>query len=442
MVSLMTERLRNFEFRSLLSNSILTFSLRVSAALCVYLTLVLLARSMSTSVLGQYVVVQAGLWLTASVATLGLASAASRFIPAALARDKGDDVAAFILWARKVVLVSGLAIGATAALVVWLFDRQFVSPYSPLIMIAAASVPLAALLTLNGQIARALDWIAFSSLTSTFMRPFLLLMLIVGLQKAFDIEPTAQLVMLLQLALLAGVLAVQSALLTVKLSNLELPAPGITRASLWLGTAIILLFSELYFNFYIDIHILISGTLLPASDLAVFNAVLRTLSVAAFASAAVGIAFRPKIAHLFEHPDRNRLRTAARQAIAITFWPAIAILALLFPALDQILSLFGPEYVAGKTAFIIAACAQLAIAFATPLVPMLGMTGHHTELLWISLFIAVLAIAAHVILTPVLGMNGSATALLLSSIAWSALLYLRVERNLGMSLFGSAVRRP
>lgn len=438
----MTERLRNFEFRSLLSNSILTFSLRVSAALCVYLTLVLLARSMSPSLLGQYVVVQAGLWLTASIATLGLASAASRFIPAALARDRGDEVAAFILWARKVVLIAGLAIGAAAAFAVWLFDRQFISPYSPLIMIAAASVPLAALLTLNGQIARALDWIAFSSLTSTFMRPFLLLILIVCLQVAFDVELSARLVMLLQLALLAGVLGLQSALLTVKLSRLDLPAHGMTRADLWLGTAIILLFSELYFNFYIDIHILISGTLLPASDVAIFNAVLRTLSVAAFASAAVGIAFRPKIAHLYEDPDRDRLRTAARQAIAITFWPAIALLALLYPALDQILALFGPEYVVGKTAFVIAAGAQLAIAFATPLVPMLGMTGHHTELFWISLFIGVLAVTAHVILTPVLGMNGSAIALLLSSIAWSALLYLRVERNLGMSLFGSATSRP
>lgn len=437
----MHERLRNLELRSLLTNSILTFALRVSAAVCVYLTLIILARSMPASVLGQYVVVQAGLWLTASVATLGLASVANRFIPAALARKEGGEVAAFILWARKVVLVSGLAIGAAAAFGVWLFDRQFVSPYSPLIMIAAASVPLAALLTLNGQIARALDWIAFSSLTSTFMRPFLLLILIVGLQVAFDVEPEPRLVMLLQLGLLAGVLLVQSALLSVKLSHLKLPAHGMTRASLWLGTALILLLSELYFSFYIDIHILIAGTLLPASDVAIFNAVLRTLSVAAFASAAVGIAFRPKVAHLFENPDRDRLRTAARQAIAITFWPAMALLVLIFPTLDLVLSLFGPEYVAGKTAFIIAAFAQLAIAFATPLVPMLGMTGHHTELLWISLFIGVLAVAAHIILTPVLGMNGSATALLLSSIAWSTLLYLRVQRNLGISLFGSVIPR-
>jgi O-antigen/teichoic acid export membrane protein len=433
--------MRNLEVRSLLSNSILTFALRVLAALCVYLTLVLLARSMPPSVLGQYVVVQAGLWLTASIATLGLASAANRFIPAALAREKGDEVAAYILWARKMVLISGLGIGAAAALVVWLFDPQFASPYSPLIMIAAASVPLAALLSLNGQIARALDWIAFSSLTSTFMRPFLLLILVVGLQVAFDVELNARIVMLLQLALLAGVLAFQSALLTVKLSRLQLPANGLRRANLWLGTALILLLSEVYFGFYIDIHILIAGTLLPAADVAIFNAVLRTLSVAAFASAAVGIAFRPRVAHLFENPDRDRMRTAARQAIAITFWPAVALIALILPVLDIILSLFGPEYVAGKTAFVIAACAQLAIAFATPLVPMLGMTGHHTELFWISLFIGILAVAAHILLTPVLGINGSAAALLLSSIAWSLVLFVRVERNLGISLFASSVGR-
>ena len=425
----------HFETRSLLSNSIVTFTLRVAAAVCVYLTFILLARFIKTEALGHFVIVQAGLWLSSSLATLGLAASANRFIPAALARGDPAQVSAFIRWSRKTVFLSGLAVGLAATAAVFLFDRNLSSPYSSLVLIGAASVPFSTLITLNGQIARSLDWVVLSSMTSTFLRPFLLLATLVTLHFAFDILPDAELVLLAQLMLLIGLLIVQYTLLRKKLVTLNLPAAESGRQALWLGTSLILLLSQIYFGYYVDIHILVAGLFLASSDLAILNAALRTLSIVAFASAAVGIAFTPKVAQLFEANDPKRLRTAARQAIAFTFWPALFFLMILIPFADHVLALFGPEYVGGRSAMIVAAFAQLALAFSAPLVPMLGMTGHHNDLFWVSLFVAVLVVVTHMILTPAFGIIGSAAALLVCSIAWSAALYVRVSSNLGYGLF-------
>ncbi len=277
------------------------------------------------------------------------------------------------------VLGSSLLCGAIATTLILVTDRHFASPYSLPIIAAATSVPFASLITLNSQISRSLNWIFFASLTNTFLRPVLLLAVLTVSLVAIGIKPDALFVLLVQLFLLGCMLVGQSLFLRHKLFSLDLPKSGVTEKSLWLNTSLVLLVSDLYFAFHIDIHVLVSGFFLDAADLAVFNAVLRTLSIVGFASTAVGIAFAPQVAQLFASGDKDKLAAVARRALTLTFWPALVLVLLQVVFAGPILSLFGPLYVDGRHALLVGAAAQLAIAFATPLVPMLGMTGNHKK---------------------------------------------------------------
>ncbi|NNC55886.1 MAG: hypothetical protein HKO07_09225, partial [Pseudomonadales bacterium] len=337
-------------------------------------------------------------------------------------------------WSRRMVLASSFVCGLLATTIILITDPDFSSPYSLPIIAAALSIPFASLIILNSQIARSLNWILFASLTNTFLRPVFLLVVLAVLLIAFNFSPDALFVLSLQLGLLGLLIVGQSVFLRKKLSTLGLPRTGVVEKSLWLNTSLVLLVSDLYFAFHIDIHVLVSGFFLSAADLAIFNAVLRTLSIVGFASTAVGIAFAPQVAQLFASRDKQKLAAVARRALTITFWPALLFVLLQVIFAEPILSLFGPLYVEGRPALLVGAAAQLAVAFATPLVPMLGMTGNHRKLFWISLGTAILTIVSHALLTPRFGMVGSAAALLLASVFWCSLLYYWVCRSLQINL--------
>ena len=213
-----------------------------------------------------------------------------------------------------------------------------------------------------------------------------------------------------------------------------LPDRGRIEPRLWLGTGLTLLIAELYNAYSIDLHVLVAGTLLPAADLAVLNAALRTLALVAFSSAAVGVAFAPKVSPLFEDGRINELRRATRHAFHLALWPAVGIVALLVVFGRPVLGLFGPVYVDGYGALVIAAIAQVLVAASVPLVPLLSMTGNQAALLRVSTGTVIVAVLAHLALTSTFGIRGASMAIVASSLYWTGALVWHVRSRVDRRL--------
>ncbi|PWG74852.1 flippase, partial [Enterococcus hirae] len=83
------------------------------------------------------------------------------------------------------------------------------------------------------------------------------------------------------------------------------------------------------------------------SQVAVYFAALKTISLVAFVHFAVGAAKASRFSELNARGQRARLQQAVDQSVAWTFWPSLAGAAGLLILGKPLLWLFGPEFTGG-----------------------------------------------------------------------------------------------
>lgn len=145
-------------------------------------------------------------------------------------------------------------------------------------------------------------------------------------------------------------------------------------------------------------------------DIGVYNVATRLVTVAVFVLAPLNAAFGPYLAHLHH---QGRLDEVRRSYAAVTGWvirlslPAFAAL-LVFP--DELLRLFGPEFVAGAAVTVILATGQLVNAATGPCGTVLNMSGRVALNMWDNLAALVLNVLLNLWLIPAYGIAGAAVA--------------------------------
>ena len=416
--------------KGLFTDSAITFSFRLSAAVVVYITQVLLARWMGVHALGEFVFAQACLWLLGSLATLGLGSAAHRFVPTAV--EDGNLAAArgYVLWSQRVVLLSGVIAATLIVLGVTLWSHYSERSYLVLVL-ALTVVPISALTTLRSEQARSFLWFTFAAFTGTFLRPVLFLG-VVAAAMYLGVSASSFNGVLLLVGVVLFVALVQSIALRRRLHPMLGSAEPAYAARTWLSVAVPVLLAETYNAFYIDWHVVVSGLFLSSSDLSVYNAALRTLAIVAFGASAIGLAVAPRAAKIYASGNLADLEALTRRATHLTLWPSIAAVALLGLAGKHVLRLFGDAFVTGYDAMMVAACAQLIFAFGGPLLPILRVTGHHIHALWGSLLALGATFGLNALLVPRLGLIGGSLSLVIVTALWTLWLYRIATVRLGV----------
>ena len=156
--------------------------------------------------------------------------------------------------------------------------------------------------------------------------------------------------------------------------------------------------------------ILLVGALASTKEAAIYAAASRFVIVGAYALQAVGMAIAPQISALFAEDARERIEDLYRLAtwwLMALSWPVYATMAVFAPFL---MGIFGPEFVAGKTALLILSLAML-VNLGTGNVTMVLLMGGKSS--W-NLFNAVVALTVNVmlnvLLVPTFGASGAAVA--------------------------------
>ncbi len=258
----------------------------------------MLARWMGAAPLGVFVYATSLLWILGLVAALGLPLAAQRFLPQYWAAGDAAHVRGYVGTAFRIVLGFGIAVGAvTAAVAFFATGLDARSDNFLTLALASVAVPLAALWGLQLALARAHLWYFQASISGTFLRPFLFLLLVAAAWIA-DVHPTASFVMaLLVVALLATVLC-QFALLRRRLAPRWGTASPAHEIPLWLRTSVPLLVVVAFIGHFADVSVVFVGLFLAPPDVAIFNAALRTVGIITFGLVAVGAIVGPRASRL------------------------------------------------------------------------------------------------------------------------------------------------
>jgi O-antigen/teichoic acid export membrane protein len=169
----------------------------------------------------------------------------------------------------------------------------------------------------------------------------------------------------------------------------------------------------------------------------IYTAAARYVTQGAVVIHAVVFVIGPLVSGLLATDERERAQAVYQTAtswVTALSWPIYFTLAAFAPL---VLSIFGPEFVAGETALIILALAMLVAMASGPVNVVLVMAGKTS---W-NLFNAFLALAVNVVLNlaliPRFGLSGAATAWAASILVANVLPLIQLQLFLGLHPFGA-----
>lgn len=414
--------------------ALVVFAIRIFSALIAYVSQVLMARWLGGHEYGVFVWVWVAAVICGGLACIGFPSAVVRFVPEY--RISGDiaSLRGIVFASRLYSVLAATVIAAVAMVVLWLAGDAVSSAYAIPLFVGAVCLPMLALGDVQEGVARSFNWIELALSPKFLIRPVLILMTMVA-ALGIGMEPTATTA--LQAAVVATWLTSvgQMLLLNRKLSRNVETGPRKLRPKLWVIVALPIFLVEGFYVLLTNVDILIVGAYLPPREVAVYFASVKTLALVHFVFYAVRAAAAHRYSHFHNAGDPVRYQAYVRDTVLWTFWPSVAMGAVILLTGRYLLMLFGTEFTAGYPLLFILIIGIVARAAVGPAESVLTMSGQQN----ICAVVFALALTVNIILNvsfiPVFGLAGAAWATTLAMIFEATALYATSLRRLGLHMF-------
>ncbi len=401
-----------------------------------YIARIFLARWMGVEQYGGFeYILNLGMFL-AFFASLGLPSAALRFVPQYLASQQWGHLRGLIWgsWLGTAIASLTLALGATGLAVLLKVERS-----SPLLL-GLWLVPLLALTRLQLEMTRATQRMVLAYAPSLIGGPLLLLVGGYGLRRWGTVTREGAIALLAAAStiLLIGQLWLFARALSPKLHA----AAPIFAVRQWLGVALPLLFIDGSFVVLNQTDLLMLGSLAGETAVGLYAAALKTAAWVGFVLMAVNATAAPLFSSLYSTGDRSGLQHVVSTVARWMFPVALAVGLGLMLFAQPILALFGPEFTQARGALLVLVLGQWVNVGAGSVGYLLIMTGHHRYCAIAMGTSAVLNVGFNAIGIPLMGIEGAAIATASCTALWNIWLYRAVVHHLGInpSIWGALVR--
>jgi O-antigen/teichoic acid export membrane protein len=410
------------------------FLIRVGAAALAYLSQVALARWMGTYHFGIYVYVWTWALLIGGMADAGLSSAAQRFIPSYLERKEFARLRGFISGSRWLAVGFATGLAALGALMLLIgapyIDSAAVIP----LYLACLCLPVYALSSVQDGIARCWNWTHVGLMPTFVLRPILLLALMGGAYAAgFETSATTAIICSVISYWLIGI--AQFVALDRKLATAVMPGPRAYETGLWLKTSLPIVMVVGFYVMLTYVDIIILQWFRPPDVVAYYYAATKTLTLVSFVYFSVSAATAHRFSQYHAAGDQGLLREFVGKSIRWTFWPSVAVMAVIIALGQPLLTMFGGDFTRGYPLMFIMGFGLLARASVGPAERLLSMLDEQKACALIYATAFAVNLVGCLLLIPHYGAVGAATATSLALITESALLFWIARQRLGIHAF-------
>ncbi len=410
------------------------FLIRIVSAGLIYLSQIALARWMGSHEFGIYVYAWTWVVLLGTLSPLGVGYLAQRFIPEYAAQGDDDKLRGFLLGSRLLCFGIGSAVALAGAGVIVALGDRIPAYYQMPLLIGLTCLPIFAVSCAQDSIARSYNWIGLALIPAYVAQPILTLATIAAIRFAGLPIEAGVAVLVLTTMLWAAVL-LQLGLLQGRLVKRVPSGPRRYEPGRWMRIALPVFFVESFYLLLTHADILVLQLYVTPDRIAVYYAAVKTMALVAFIYFAVSAACAHRFSEYHLSGDRSRLAAFVADATRWTFWPSLAMTAVLFVLGKPILMLFGPDFTAGYPLICVLAVGLLARASVGPAERLLTMLGEQRicALVYATAFLLNLALC--VVLIPWIGLMGAAVATATALVTESALLFVVAKRRLGLHVF-------
>ena len=408
--------------------------IRVAGAAIAFLSQPLMARWMGSYEFGIYAYVWIWVLLFGSLIDFGFATNAQRFIPEYTKSKSFDLLRGFLTGSRLLVVILSTLIALLAAIVVWFAEPMLSAVLILPLYLACLTLPLYGLIMLQDGVARSYDWMNVALVPLYIFRPLAIIALMAA---GYLVGLTAD----AKSAMIASVIAPwATALLQLILLNRHLSeTTQVGRRQYewrrWLATSLPIFMVASFFFLLTYIDVLVLQEYCTADQVAIYFAATKILSLIAFIYFSVSAAVAHRFTEYHVDGDSNLLAGFVANCVRWTFWPSLAVTAVILALGRPILWLFGPDFVEGYSLLFILCLGLLARASVGPIERLLNMLGEQKTCALVYASAFVLNLAGCFALIPRWGTTGAAISTSVALIAESIALFLVTKRRLGLTSF-------
>ncbi len=151
---------------------------------------------------------------------------------------------------------------------------------------------------------------------------------------------------------------------------------------------------------------------------------------------AVNAYFSPRCAALYHQGEMLRLRQLSRRMVHLLALSSLPVMLAILLWPGQIMSLFGPEFVAAAPMLVVLSLGQWVNLLTGPVGPLLTMSDFSVQARNIAILGTLSSLLLAVALFPMLGALGAAAALSAALVIKNLAGVIAVRRHLGFSLLG------
>ena len=165
-------------------------------------------------------------------------------------------------------------------------------------------------------------------------------------------------------------------------------------------------------------------------QIGIYGVALKIATLAGFVFQAINSILAPKLAALYTQENLADFRRIVRFATRTNFFATLMILVVIVILHKWLLSIFGPEFVAGSLVLLVLCFGQFITAFSGSVGVIMQMTGKQVVYQNIVLIALLLNVILNFTLTPRFGITGAAIATVLSIATWNLSCAIFIQRNL------------
>ena len=409
------------------------FVIRVTGAVTIFLSQILLARWMGSAEFGIYVYAWTWLQMIGDIMHLGLPLAAQRTIPEYTQRDDLDGLRGFLLGSRWIVFAAATMIAAAGAIAVHGLERTLDSGTIMPLYLACIALPLYPLGNMLDGLSRTYNAVGIALLPPFVLRP-LMLIAAMAAALAFGIPANATTAMAAFAFATWTTTLVQLVLFNRCLAKRIPAGPRRYDVSAWIKTASPIFAVWAFYMLMTYTDVLVLRQFRPPEEVAHYYAAAKILALVTFIHFSVSAAVAHRFAGHHVSGDGAALAALSASTVRWTFWPSLLMIAIILAFGRPILWLFGPDFQAGYPLMFILAIALVARAAVGPAERVLNMLGEQRCCALVYATVFVLNLAGCVAVAGPYGSLGVAIVISTASVVESALLFLIAKRRLGLHM--------
>lgn len=414
-------------------DALLAFVVRVASAAILYVSQVLLARWMGSHEYGIYVYVWTWVLILGGLSALGLAGGTIRLTPEYKESGRNELALGLARGGRLIALTSGSVVALLGVGGLWLAGDFVTNAYVLPAYLALVCIPLYAVEHVQDGIGRGRGLTAIALVPPFVFRP-LLLLAVMGVAHLAGLPMTAT------TAAVAAILAVwiativQWVLIDRRLRPEAAAAKPAYDVRAWLAVSLPLVAAYACELVIQNADVLVVSHYMTPTDVAIYFAAAKTMSLILFVHYAVGSAVAARFSALNARGDKLGLQAFVSDAAKWTFWPSLAGAAIILTLGKPLLALFGPEFAAGYPVMLILVLGFLFRSAMGPAEILLNMLGQQRFCALVMAVTAAGNVALNLLLVPMFGLEGAALASALALSGGALMCYGVARRKLGLDV--------